>query len=78
MQKPTIGRQVHFVLENGEHRPATIVKVWSDECVNLRVLFDGTNDPASETLNDWRTSVIQEIADMPSKVHHWHWPERVE
>ena len=47
MQKPTIGRVVHFfpaasdaLYRNGEPLAATIVKVWSDTCVNLAA-FDG-------------------------------------
>lgn len=43
------GRIVHFVLENGEHRPAMIVNAWHDAggttgLVNLQVILDGTND----------------------------------
>ena len=53
MQKPTIGRIVHFVLPNGEHRPAIIVRVWTEEFpnnpvehtgLNLQIFLDGTND----------------------------------
>lgn len=47
MQKPTVGRVVHFfpattdaLYRNGEPLAATIVRVWSDTCVNL-ALFDG-------------------------------------
>jgi hypothetical protein len=53
MDKISIGRLVHFVLPNGEHRPAIVVRVWPDEFpnnteektgVNLQVFLDGTND----------------------------------
>lgn len=47
MIKPTVGRVVHFfpatsdaLYCNGEPLAATIVRVWSDTCVNL-ALFDG-------------------------------------
>lgn len=47
MQKPTVGRVVHFfpatsdaLYRNGEPLAATIVRVWSDTCINL-ALFDG-------------------------------------
>ncbi|MBF9263569.1 Gp49 family protein [Paracidovorax cattleyae] len=47
MQKPTVGRVVHFfpatsddLYRNGEPVAATIVRVWTDTCVNL-ALFDG-------------------------------------
>jgi hypothetical protein len=40
------GRIVHFVLPNGEHRPAMIVKNWNEQsgCSNLTVFTDWTND----------------------------------
>jgi len=52
MQKPTIGRIVHYVLANGEHRPAIIVRVWPGEYgndevkdgINVQVFLDGGND----------------------------------
>ena len=52
MDSPRIGRIVHYVLANGEHRPATIVRVWPGEFgndevkdgVNLLVFLDGMND----------------------------------
>jgi len=47
MQKATVGRVVHFfpattdaLYRNGEPLAATIVRVWSNDCVNL-ALFDG-------------------------------------
>lgn len=47
----TEGRIVHFVLPNGEHRAAMIVRAWppqqvgGDEGVaNMQVMLDGTND----------------------------------
>ena len=52
-QKPSIGRIVHFVLPNGEHRPAMVVRVCPEEFpnnpedhtgLNLQVFLDGTND----------------------------------
>ncbi len=44
----TEGRMVHFVMPNGEHRPAIITRVWdrtgSTGCANLSVFTDYTND----------------------------------
>lgn len=40
---PTIGRQVHYVLQNGEHRSAEVVNV-GPTFVNLTVKLDGHND----------------------------------
>ena len=47
----SIGRVVHFVVPNGEHRPAMVVNGPRDErpggysqACNLRVFLDGCND----------------------------------
>jgi hypothetical protein len=46
--KASIGRLVHYRVggtdETPELRPALVVRVWSDTCVNLRVFPDGSND----------------------------------
>jgi hypothetical protein len=47
--------------------PAVIVRVWSDTCVNLKVLTDGPVD-------GWKTSV--NIADENNKEGFWSWPVR--
>lgn len=52
---PSIGRFVHLIVNpewnNGSDvAPAVVTRVWSDTCVNLRVLLD------SNTV-DWVTSV---------------------
>lgn len=46
MEGLTEGRVVHFVCADGEHRAATIVKVWDHTTgvANLQVATDGTND----------------------------------
>jgi hypothetical protein len=88
--KPTVGRIVNYVLNNGEIRPAIIVQVWSDTCVNLRVFFDGSNDAAAEGFDygltaaafgaEWRTSVCYaEPTDgvVEFRAHTWFWPARV-
>jgi hypothetical protein len=54
--KPSIGRIVHVLVDpktnNGSDvAPAIITRVWSDECVNLRVIRD--NYPGAE---EWLTS----------------------
>lgn len=83
-QKPSIGRVVHYVLNEGrnagEHRPAFVVKVWGDQpdsLVQLQVFTD--SNPASDS-NDclpqvlWKTSVKLDADAAPGT---WHWPERV-
>lgn len=76
----TIGRIVHYRLHDGEHKqaggnarpgmtcPAMIVRAWSDECANLRVICDGPNDL-------WVTSrMIDESEEAPNGT--WFWPKR--
>lgn len=75
-RKPTVGRIVLFDpspddrearangIGDGEKLPAVIVRVWSETCVNLRVLNDGES-----VLH--RTSVT-----FGSGAYTWNWPER--
>lgn len=48
MSAPLIGQVVHYVLpagpSMGEHRPAVVVREWSEDTVNLQVFIDGSND----------------------------------
>lgn len=57
MEGLTEGRIVHFVLDDTEHRPAIVVRVWrvrleeggelrplKNGCCNLQVFTDNTND----------------------------------
>lgn len=79
----TEGRMVHYVLANGEHRPAIVVRVWRnlaapcDGYVNLQVFTDGSNDHSAESDADpgimWRTSVCYDEDKPP---HTWHWIEQ--
>jgi hypothetical protein len=86
--KPSIGRIVHFV-HGGVHYAAIVVKVWSDVCVNLYVLPNGSERLASDRLSQTHgaddvalvfTSVMR--ADLNGEgqapEHSWHWPERDE
>ena len=90
MEKATVGRIVHYVLANGEHRPAIVVSETKSNIVNIQVFLDGSNDLSAElhdnTLgaifehervygNAWRLSV--HYANAKKKVTGtWHWPER--
>lgn len=83
MQGLTEGRIVHFVLPDGrskgQHRPAIVVKVWSDECVNLTVFtdhandYDNTENPNGELGVMWATSVN---FDENKSEGTWHWIEQ--
>jgi hypothetical protein len=86
------GRKVHYVMPNGQHRPATIVKVWGETgCSNLQVQTDGSND-AGYTQAD--VDRLKAFGISPDEVRHghiwvtniqysdemkqgtWHWIER--
>lgn len=60
MPKPSVGRIVH-VLADPKHNNgsdvalAHITRVWGDDCVNLRVTYDGPS-AAPEGRYDWVTS----------------------
>lgn len=44
-QKPSIGRIVHYVLADGQHRAAVVVNSWPHQTVaNLKVHLDAAND----------------------------------
>lgn len=79
--KPTVGRIVHYTTERGTTRPAIIVHVWTDVCVQLQVFTDFSNDSEESDLVDgvdtgrvWKTSVS--FSEQP-KAGHWNWPPRV-
>lgn len=39
------GRIVHYVMPNGKHNPAVLVRIWNDNGLsNLQVITDGSND----------------------------------
>lgn len=79
---PSIGRVVHYVLSIedgtnppnvGQHRPAFIVRVWNEDCVQLQVFTDGKNDRPDGENGIWVTSVVQDEEE--KKPRTWHWPE---
>lgn len=81
MQKPSIGRIVHFVLDRHDerppvHRPAIIVESDGRDRVNLQVFLDGSNDGAGAHISIHAAAVYRDDIDhMPGT---WHWPEREE
>jgi hypothetical protein len=72
MMKPNIGRIVLVPFNNGaDVAPGIITRVWSDTCVNVRVLCD------SENLM-WKTSVaLFNTAEEAAVGHSCYWPPRV-
>lgn len=86
-----VGRIVHYVMPNGQHRPAVVVRVWGEEMcpagetVQLQVFTDGSNDanapgghPQFASGLYWATSVkhSEPVAGVGTGAHTWHWPER--
>jgi hypothetical protein len=86
MDKITVGRDVHYVLPGGVHRPAKVVNVWPIEeewdipAVNLQVFTDGPNDVSALQISGshvgtvWRACVLYSEEKQQGT---WHWPERV-
>lgn len=74
----TEGCIVHYVLSNGDHRPAIIVKVWnSDGTANMTVFTDWVNDGKEFPIKDgkfWATSVT--FDDQGKRPYTWHWIEK--
>lgn len=73
---PSVGRTVHFFPGMSKHKgqpyPAVITHVWSDQCVNLHVLDDGSFPLGRPTV----TSVMKRNGDLAEEV--WDWPTIVE
>lgn len=81
------GRIVHYVMKDGQHRPAIVVKIWDHDpnppagsagTSNLQVFADSD---AEGKFNDacppmfWATSVhFDETGQVAGT---WHWPEKV-
>jgi hypothetical protein len=62
VDKPTIGRIVHYKERGGTIFPAIITAVWSETCVNLGVFTSVYVE---------KTSVLLGDAEM-----EWNWPVR--
>lgn len=68
---PSIGRVVHYVMFNGEHAAADIVRIKGDGSV---VLF--VKDPFM--CRTYFVDDVPYIADAAANVFNsWHWPEYV-
>lgn len=79
-QRPSLGRIVLVPMDPADNNgapvaPAIIVRVWSDDMVNVRILGDNKTE-------EWRTSVklvdtIPDWADDGHAPNVWAWPPRV-
>ncbi len=81
-QKPTVGRIVLYRSRTdnnkGQAYPAVITHVWSDSCVNLSIIQDGSYPlPAGEfTHGSCVTSVLQSSDPADLQPRTWIWPPR--
>jgi len=82
MEGLTEGRIVHYVIADGEHRPAIVVANWGERyaepgTVNLTVFTDWSNDrrfnEAYGNGSYWATSIKYSEGH---EVGTWHWIER--
>lgn len=74
---PSIGRIVHYVIQNGQHRAAVVVNYWpnDDQRANLTVFVDQMND--KEFAPNGNLAVGSAKQDEETKAPGtWHWPER--
>lgn len=60
---PAVGRIVHVIVDPRQNNgsdvaPAVITRVWSDICVNVRVLFDGPHAQVDDNRQHWQTSIM--------------------
>jgi hypothetical protein len=79
--KPTVGCIVHVLVDprhnNGSDvAPAVITRVWSDTCVNLRILYDGPTVPP-EGRQDWNTSWTLYPSREALEAHYASLPEQL-
>jgi len=88
----TEGRIVHYVMPNGEDRPAIVVRVWkvSGNCegyINLQVFTDGSNDLNEFNIKFFGHGLEDDISngilwrtsicyDDSRTPNTWHWIEK--
>lgn len=59
-----LGAQAHIgnTVNTGDVLPATVLKVWSEDCINVKVFLDGSDDY-------WVTSIGVSEGPEPGKFH---------
>ena len=75
MQRPTIGRVVHFNW-GGARVPAAITYVHSDTCINLARL-DGQGSYSSVSYAEEPPESAAKLNEMTTQNATWSWPPRV-
>jgi hypothetical protein len=76
---PTVGRDVHYVLPNGErkgeHRAAKVTGV-DGTAVNLTVFADQADDRPEGLGDGFMFRAVSVPFDESARFGTWHWPER--
>jgi hypothetical protein len=82
--KAAIGRIVHVIVDPNHNNgsdvaPAVITRVWSDTCVNLRILYDGPAVPLPgiHRQEDWLTSWTLYPSREELEAHYASLPEQL-
>lgn len=72
MQKPTVGRIVHFN-RDGQRLPAIVIRVHNETCIDVKVMADADNDVVRSTCLDEETvaGTDNEMSNVPGC---WCWP----
>jgi hypothetical protein len=73
-----IGRVVHYVFSQGEHRPAIVTRVVDKKIglVNLNVLRDYEDITEFVGVNSSGYLVANVYPSETAPLRTWHWPER--
>lgn len=81
--KPSVGRIVLVghdpAYNNGsEIAPAIITRVWSDSCINVRVLHDNVTGTTEQRSSVTYVATVEELeGDEINRQYRWTWPPRV-
>jgi hypothetical protein len=78
MKGLTIGRVVHYVLPDKQHRPAMVVRVHDQESglINVTVFTDWSNDGKFFDTRGIVHAQCVEHDPTGEKIRTWHWPEK--
>jgi len=76
-----LGRIVHYVMPNGEHRAAIVTKVSDKEagivCLHVFVMFAEAVQGWQSTSPNAGNAISVDYSETP-ETDTWHWPEYVE
>jgi len=76
--KPSVGRIVHYVQQDGTHLPAMVVSVHHGDKLNLLVFLDQRTYPFGFVANYTERQELVHSDETSKLPATWHWPEREE